>query len=183
MVLRPIYLALFSLTLLAVIAGSSALLVLTGKGRDLLLFSTGIGVGMSLVSALSLELWHLSRQHLATMQQTVLEAVAAMHLGQINPRLLLNSYRTPQQASDIYLELECRRLLDRMHQLLAKAVTDDGFCSCCNHWGTHSTECPIPAAQLLYARGKRKRLPWREYRKTLPREMTRIAVSKEKGDF
>ena len=182
MVLRPIYLALFSLTLLAVIAGSSALLVLAGKGRDLLLFSTGIGVGMSLVSALSLELWHLSRQHLATMQQTVLEAVAAMHLGQINPRLLLNSYRTPQQASDIYLELECRRLLDRMHQLLAKAVTDDGFCSYCNHWGTHSTECPIPAAQLLCARGREKRLPWREYKKTLPREMTRIAVSKEKGD-
>ena len=64
MVLRPVYLALFSLSLLAVIAGSGAVMVLAGRGRDVFLFCAGMAVGMSLFSALSLELWSLSRDQI-----------------------------------------------------------------------------------------------------------------------
>ena len=92
MVLRPVYLALFSLTLLAVIASSGAAIALAGKGHDVFVFSAGVGVGMSLVSALSLELWHLSRDYLIRMQASVIEAISAMQLGEINPRLLLSQY-------------------------------------------------------------------------------------------
>lgn len=169
-VLRPVYLALFSLTLLAVIAGSGAVMALAGKGHDVFLFSAGVAVGMSLVSALSLELWHLSRDRLAAMQQAIIRAIAAIQLGEINPQLLLNSYATPQKATDVQLELECRRLLDRMHQLLAKAVSDDSYCRYCDSWAEHSEDCPVPAAQRLYALGREKRVPWQEYKKTLPVE-------------
>lgn len=171
--LRPVYLALFSLTLLAVIAGSGAVMTLTGKGRDVIVFGAGVGVGMSLVSALSLEMWHLSRERLAAMQTAIIRAIAAIQLGEIHPQLLLNSYATPQKATDVQLELECRRLLDRMHQLLDKAVSDDGYCRYCNSWAAHIEDCPVPAAQRLYALGREKRLPWREYKKTLPIEVIR----------
>jgi len=67
--LKPIYLALFSLTLLAVIAASGALMVLAGKGREVFLFGAGIAVGMSLVSALSLELGQLRPEPLARMPE------------------------------------------------------------------------------------------------------------------
>ena len=172
-VLKPVYLALFSLTLLAVIAGSGAVMVLAGKGHDVFLFGAGVAVGISFVSALSLELWHLSRERLAVMQQAIVKTIAVMQLGEINPQLLLTHYATPQKASDIHLELECRRLLDRLHQLLAKAVSDDGYCPHCNLWGEHTEECPVPAAQRLYEQGKAKRVPWREYKKTLPQDVIR----------
>jgi hypothetical protein len=170
MVLRPVYLALFSLTLLAVITGSGAVMALSGQGRDVMLFGAGVGVGMSLVSALSLELWSLSRARLEAMQLAIIKAVAALQLGEINPRLLLSQY-TPQNASDIHLEIECRRLLDRMHQLLEKAVSADGHCHCCERWGEHSDDCPVPAARRLYKSGKAKRVPWREYKKILSQDV------------
>jgi len=176
--LKPIYLALFSLTLLAVIAASGALMVLAGKGRDVFLFGAGVGLGMSLVSALSLELgqqWPepLARMPLAAMplanrQAAVVRAMAAIQLAEPHPHLLLNHYRTPQQASDIHLELECRRLLDRLHLLLAGAVTDEGHCHYCAELNAHADDCPVPAAQRLYCQGKDRRVPWREFKKSLP---------------
>jgi hypothetical protein len=177
MVLRPVYLALFSLTLLAVIAGSGAVMALAGKGRDVMLFGAGVGVGMSLVSALSMELWQLSRTRLEAMQLAIIKAVAALQLGEINPRMLLSQYgvphagTTPQNASDITLEMECRRLLDRTHQLLAKAVSEDGYCRYCECWGNHADDCAVLAAQLLYESGKAKRVPWREYKKILSQDV------------
>jgi hypothetical protein len=171
MVLRPVYLALFSLTLLAVIAGSGAVMTLAGKGRDVMLFGAGVGVGMSLVSALSLELWSLSRARLEAMQLAIIKAVAALQIGEINPRWFLSRYgEPPQNASDITLEIECRRLLDRTHQLLEKAVSEDGHCRYCERWGDHADDCSVPAAQLLYESGKAKRVPWREYKKILSQD-------------
>lgn len=167
---KPLYLALFSLTLLAVISGSGAVMALAGKGRDVMIFGAGVGVGMSLVSALSLELWKLSSAQLKTMQKTIIGTLYAARLGDINPRLFLNQYGTFRNASDINLEIECRRLLDRTHQLLAKAVSEDGHCPYCESWGEHGEDCPVPAAQLLYKTGKEKRVPWREYKKTLPQD-------------
>ena len=176
MVLKPVYLALFSLTLLAVIAGSGAVMVLAGRGRDVFLFCAGMAVGMSLVSALSLELWQLSRDRLAQMQAAIVQAITALYLGKVDPRLLLNQYGTvptPQNATDAQLELECRRLLDRTRQLLEKAVSDDGYCHYCECWGEHTESCTVLAAQRLYQRGREKRLPWREYKKTLPVDVIR----------
>lgn len=175
--LKPVYLALFALTLLAVIASSGAVMALLGKGRDVMVFGAGVGVGMSLVSALSLELWQLSRDRLDSMQETIINAVAALRVGGINPRLLLSQYgqfhqgAAPQNASDITLEIECRRLLDRLRQLLEKAVSDDGHCPHCDSWGQHDEDCPVPAAQLLYQAGREKRVIWREYKKTLPQDV------------
>lgn len=170
--LRPIYLALFALTLLAAIAGSGALMAISGQGHDVLVFSMGVGMGMSLVSALSLELWHLLRSRLVEMQADIVRAIALTQIGEIDPRLLLSQYAppptAPQNASDITIEIECRRLLDRTQQLLSKAVTDDGYCRYCERWGEHDRDCPVPAAQRLYESGKAKRMPWREYKKTLP---------------
>ena len=180
--LKPIYLALFSLTLLAVMAGSGALMVLAGKGREVFLFGAGIAVGMSLVSALSLELGQLRPEPLARMplapmpladmQAAVVRAMAAIQLAEQHPHLLLNHYRTPQKASDIHLELalelECRRLLDRLHLLLAGAVTDEGYCHYCAELNAHADDCPVTAAQRLYCQGKDRRVPWREFKKTLP---------------
>ena len=109
------------------------------------------------------------------MQSEIISAVAAAQLGEINPRLLFAQYggrlSTPQNASDIAVEIECRRLLDRVNQLLEKAVSDDGHCHCCERWGAHEADCPVPAAQRLYQDGKAKRLPWREYKKTLPQDV------------
>ena len=187
MVLRHTYLLLFSLTLLAVIAGSSAVLALVGKGQDLLVFSLGAGIGMLLTLVLvwgptveiGISRWQRSRDHLAAMQQRLVETTAALQLAiclaELNPRLLLAQFGqapSPRSyAADIYLELECRRLLDRVHQLLEKAVSEDSCCRYCERWGTHTSHCPVPAAQLLYARGKEKRVPWREYKKTLPQDV------------
>lgn len=174
-VLRPVYLGLFSLTLLAVIAGSGAMIALANRGHDVFVFSAGVGVGMSLVSALSLELWHLSRDYLIKMQANVIRAIAAMQLGEINPRLLLSQYsttpQTPQNASEVAVEIECRRLLDRLHQLLDKAESDDGHCRYCQSRDEHSENCPVLAARRLYQQGRAKRLPWREYKKSLPQDV------------
>ncbi|MEM9091899.1 MAG: hypothetical protein AAGC93_24575 [Cyanobacteria bacterium P01_F01_bin.53] len=173
---RPLYLALFSLTLVAVIAGSGAVMALVGKGRDVMVFGMGVGVGMSLVSALSMELWQLSRQRLAVMQQEIIRALSGVLLGEINPHWLLTQCGNleqalpPQHASDIHLEIECRRLLDRMHQLLETAVSDTGHCHYCKRHLGHTADCPVPAAQQLYGEGKARRVPWREYKKTLPKE-------------
>jgi hypothetical protein len=170
MVLRPVHLALCSLTLLAVIAGSGAVMALAGKGRDVMLFGAGVGVGMSLVSALSLELWSLSHARLEAMQLAIIKAVAALQIGEINPRWFLSRYSvTPQNASDVTLEIECRRLLDRTYQLLEKAVSEEGYCRYCEQWGDHADNCTVPAAQLLYESGEAKRVPWREYKKMLSR--------------
>jgi hypothetical protein len=186
MVLKPVYLALFSLTLLAVIAGSGAVMALAGQGRDVMLFGAGVGVGMSLVSALSLELWSLSSARLEAMQLAIIKAVAAMQLGKINPRWFLNQSGTsctPQNASDITLEIECRRLLDRTGQLLEKAVTGDGHCRYCQSWDTHSEDCPALAAHLLYQSGREKRVPWHEYKKTLPQPVgQRLFYCSKNGD-
>ena len=176
MVLRPVYLALFSLTLLTIIAGSGAVMVLAGRGHDMFVFSAGVGVGMSLVSALSVELWGLSRDRLQEMHSSIIRTVVALHLGEVNPRLLLSQYglqncTTPQNATDVQLELECRRLLDRVHQLLEKAVSVDGYCHHCCQWHEHSSDCPVPATQALYECGKARRVPWREYKKTLPQDV------------
>ena len=173
---KSIYLVLFSLTLLAVIAGSGAVMALVGKGRDVMLFGAGVGVGMSLVSALSMELWSLLRQQLAVMQQEIVRAISGVLLGAINPHWLLKQYGdseraiAPQHASDIHLEIECRRLLDRTHQLLEKTVGADGDCHYCGAHLSHTEDCPVPAAQRLYAAGKARRISWREYKKTLPQD-------------
>ena len=173
---KPIYLALFSLTLLAVMASSGAVMALVGQGHDVLVFSAGVGVGMSFVSALSLEQWHLLKARLLQMQLELLDTISAAQVGQINPQLLLSRYgrplATPQNASDIEVEIECRRLLDRTHQLLGKAVSGDGYCRYCEGWHEHQDDCPVPAAQRLYDSGKAKRLPWREYKKTLPQDVS-----------
>ena len=170
--LRPVYLALFTLTLLAVIASSGAMMALLGKGHDVLVFSTGVAVGMSLVSALSLELWHLLKDHLVQIQIAIVDAVFTARVSEINPQLLFSQLgkplAAPQNASDIEVEIECRRLLDRTHQLLEKAVSEDGCCRYCKQQHAHTDDCPVPAAQWLYQQGKAKRLPWREYKKTLP---------------
>lgn len=173
---KPVYLALGSLTLLAVIASSGAVMALVGKGHDVLVFSTGVGAGMSFVSALSLEQWHLLKARLLQMQIAIVDAISAAQVGQINPQLLLSRYgrplAMPQNASDIEVEIECRRLLDRTHQLLDKAVSHDGYCRYCESWHEHQADCPVPAAQLLYDSGRAKRLPWREYKKTLPQPVS-----------
>ncbi|MEL7328536.1 MAG: hypothetical protein AAF171_02000 [Cyanobacteria bacterium P01_A01_bin.116] len=174
--LKPVYLVLFSLTLLTVIAGSSAIMVIAGKGRDVFVFCAGMGVGLSLVSALSLELWQLTREYLVTLQARLIKMMAEVQMGEINPQLLLYRYATPQKASDIHLELECRRLLDRLHQLLERAVSEEGYCRHCDSWGEHKRDCPVPAAQQLYHSGKAKRLPWREYKKTLPKTLPADAI-------
>lgn len=172
MVLKSVYLALFSLTLLAVIASSAATLVLAGQGRDVMLFSLGAGVGisvgMSVIAAMSYELWKFSFVQLKAMQAQVAEVVLAMRIGEINPRLILRRGTSPEHASDVHLELECRRLLDRLHQLLEKAVDADGHCRYCQQQDTHTDTCPVAAAQALYQAGKAKRVPWREYKKRLP---------------
>ena len=175
-VLRPVYLALFSLTLLAVIASSGAAMAIFGFGRDVFVFTLGLALGTTLVSALSLERWYLLRGYLRAMQANIIRAIAVAQLGDINPQLLLSQYanqygkttRTPHHASDVQLELECRRLLDRLYQLLDKAESEDGYCRYCTCWDSHSDDCPVPAARLLYQQGKAKRVPWREYKKSLP---------------
>ena len=168
---RPFYLLLFSLTLLAVIAGSGALMALSGRGRDVMVFSAGIGIGMVIVSALTMELWKLSSQQLTVMQEQIADVALALQLGEIHPRLMLSPSATPEHASDSHLELECRRLLDRLHQLLEKAVDADGHCQHCNQWNTHTGDCRVVAAQALYRAGKARRVPGREYKKSLPQDI------------
>lgn len=174
-VLRPVYLALFSLTLLAVIVSSGAAMAIAGLGRDVFIFTLGLAVGTSLVSALSLERWHLLRAYLREMQADTIKAIAAVQLREINPQLLLSQYsnrttQTPHHASDVQLELECRRLLDRLYQLLEKTEREDGSCRYCTGWDEHTNDCPIPAARSLYQQGKARRIPWREYKKSLPQD-------------
>ena len=173
MVLKPVYLLLFSLSLLAVIAASGAVMVLAGKGQEVMLLGAGVGVGMSIVSALSLELWQLLRRQLESMQKVIVQSLCAARLGEINPSLFLSQYasaRTPQHASEIHLEIECRRLLDRMGQLLARAVDSEGRCAVCGMCSGHSRQCPVPAAQQLFQAGKARRVPWCEYKKQLPED-------------
>lgn len=161
---KSVYLLLFLLTLLAVIAGSSAVMVLAGKGQTVIIFAMGMTVGMALSGAVSLELYQLGMAWFATV----------FALRDTSLRLFLSqrdkAIATPQNASDVQLEIECRRLLDRTGQLLDLLVDEDGCCRyCCE--ATHEESCPVLAAAQLYEKGKARRVPWQEFEKTLPHDV------------
>ena len=155
---RTVRLLLFSLTLLTVITSSAAALVIVGAGAVVLSFAVGVFVGAFVAIALSTEKVVLVRAGRAALQ--------------------LLQQRAPVNASDVLLEIECRRLLDRMGQLLAQANAGDR-CLHCQQQSGHDATCPVPPAAALYASGKAKRVPWQEFEKRL---FKRVQLGERNGD-
>ena len=143
---KAICLLLFSLTLLALITSSAAVIVIAGQGALTLSFASGALVGALIVLILSLE------------------KVSFIRYSKIAARVLLQ--RAPMNATDILLEIECRRLLDRMGQLLERSNEGDR-CLHCQRQSGHAADCPVPPAATLYAQGKAKRVPWRVFKERL----------------
>ena len=142
---RTVRLLLFSLTLLTVITSSAAALAIAGVGAVVLSFAAGMLVGAFVAITLGVE-------------------KVVMRAGRAALQLL--QQRAPVNASDVLLEIECRRLLDRMGQLLAQANVGDR-CLHCQQQSGHDATCPVPPAAALYASGKAKRVPWQEFEKRL----------------
>ena len=155
---RTVRLLLFSLTLLTVITSSAAALAIAGVGAVVLSFAAGMLVGAFVAIALSTE------------------KVVLVRAGRAALRLL--QQRAPVNASDVLLEIECRRLLDRMDQLLAQANAGDR-CLHCQQQSGHDATCPVPPAAALYASGKAKRVPWQEFEKRL---FKRVQLGERNGD-
>lgn len=149
---RTVYLLLFSLTLLAVIAGSAAVIAIAGQGALVLSFAVGAAVGGGVVLSIVLSpgpAW-----------------LAQVLTGLRRKKALKGA--SDSCLADVHLEIECRRLLDRMGQLLETAVDERCYCRYCQVHNGHKESCPVPAASALYAAGKAKRVPWREFEKQFP---------------
>ena len=154
---RTVRLLLFSLTLLTVITSSAAALAIAGVGAVVLSFAAGMLVGAFVAITLGVE-------------------KVVMRAGRAALQLL--QQRAPVNASDVLLEIECRRLLDRMGQLLAQANVGDR-CLHCQQQSGHDATCPVPPAAALYASGKAKRVPWQEFEKRL---FKRVQLGERNGD-
>ena len=161
----PYYSLLIFTTLLCVIAGSSAIHLLTGQGQGVLLFGLGTGVGMTWSCYVGIENWRLTMATLDDIASSV--SALCLVLGPkhryIHPKIALGLATPPLSTSaEFQLEIEVRSLLDAV-ALLGQAVVIDGLCHCCNTSDGHSVNCAYLKSMQLYEAGCEKRVGWAQF--------------------
>lgn len=164
---HPYYSLLMFATLLCVVAGSSAVHVISGQGRDVLLFGLGVGVGMTWSCYVGIENWRMTLAALDGLADRV--SALALVLGPkhryIHPKIALGLATPPLSTStEFQLEIEVRGLLDAV-ALLGQAVMADGLCHCCDAVHGHSANCAYVKSMQLHAAGCQKRVGWTQFKR------------------
>ena len=183
---QSIYSLLMLATVVCVVSASSAVHVLLGQGRDVLLVGIGTIIGMCLRSSIGLRCWldFIDSVDLLSEQTTskktasgnmISEKIGAIALylpGQeesirqcISPKIAMR-LSTPMASKEFTLETEVRSLLDAVDRL-GQAVVVDGFCYCCQRQDEHSADCDYTRSMQLHEDGCSERVAWSEFRQQL----------------
>ena len=168
---QPIYSLLMLATVVCVIAASSAVHVLVGQGRDVLLVSIGMAMGMGLSAYIGVSNWQIFMDSVDLISENI-SAIALYLPGKedsvrqfISPKITMR-LAVPTASKEFALETEVRSLLDAVDRL-GQAVVVDGFCHCCQRVDKHSAGCDYIRSMQLHEAGCSKRLAWPEFRKQL----------------
>lgn len=161
---QPYYSLLMFATLLGVIAGSSAIHILAGQGRDVLIFGLGVGVGMTWSCYVGIENWRMTMAALTGIADSV--TALSLVLGpnrSLHPKIALGLATPLTTSTEFQLEIEVRGLLDAV-ALLGSAVVVDRLCHCCGTRYGHSANCAYVKSMQLYAMGCEKRVGWTQFK-------------------
>ena len=183
---QSIYSLLMLATVVCVVSASSAVHVLLGQGRDVLLVGIGTIIGMCLRSSIGLRSWLAFIDSVdllfeqTTSKKTTSENMISAKIGAIalylpgqeesirqfiSPKIAMR-LAMPTASKEFTLETEVRSLLDAVDRL-GHAVVVDGFCHCCQHQDEHSADCDYIRSMQLHEDGCSKRLAWSEFRQQL----------------
>ena len=173
---QPIYSLLMLATVVCVVAASSAVHVLVGQGRDILLVGIGTIIGMCLRSSVGFRNWQAFIESVDLIFENIasekIGAIALYLPGQeesirrfISPQIMMR-LATPTASKEFTLETEVRSLLDAVDRL-GQAVIVDGFCHCCQRQDEHSADCDYIRSMQLHEDGCSKRVAWSEFRQQL----------------
>jgi hypothetical protein len=164
---QPYFSLLIFSTLLCVIAASSAIHVLAGQGRDVVLFGLGVGVGMTWSCYVGIENWRISTAALADIAERV-NALSLVLSPAIHPKIAMELATASLTTSrEFQLELEVRALLDAV-ALLGQAVVVDDICQCCQTSShRHNANCAYVRAMQLYEVGCQKRVGWTQFKEQI----------------
>jgi len=168
---QPIYSLLMLATVVCVIAASSAVHVLVGQGRDVLLVGIGMAMGMGLSAYIGVSNWQIFMESVDLISKNI--GVIALYLpGKedgvrqfISPKIAMR-LTMPTASKEFALETEVRSLLDAVERL-GQAVVVDELCHCCQRTDKHSAGCDYLRSMQLHEAGCSKRLAWSEFRKQL----------------
>ena len=163
---RPHHSLLMFATLLCAIAGSSAIHIISGQGRDVVLFGLGVGIGMSWSCYVGIENWRMTMAALGSIADSVnaLCLVLGPKHRYIHPKIALGLATPPPAIStEFQLEIEVRGLLDAVARL-GKAVVVDGLCRCCGTHDGHSANCDYVRSMQLHEAGCKKRVGWSQFK-------------------
>jgi hypothetical protein len=161
---QPYFSLLIFSTLLCVIVASSAIHILAGHGRDVLLFGLGVGVGMTWSGYVGIENWRIA----TTALEKIAERVNVLSLGLshgLHPKIALGlATASLTTSSEFQLELEVRALLDAV-ALLGPAVVASDICQCCQASRPHhEANCAYVKAMQLHEAGCQKRVGWTQFK-------------------
>jgi len=164
---QPYYSLLMFATLLCVIAGSSAIHVIFGQGRDVVLFGLGVGIGMTWSCYVGIENWRMTMAAFDGIAGSVnaLSLVLGPKHRYIHPKIALGLATPPPAIStEFQLEIEVRGLLDAVALLGQAVVAADGVCGCCHFSDGHSANCAYVKAMQLHQAGCEKRVGWTQFK-------------------
>jgi hypothetical protein len=160
---QPYFSLLIFSTLLCGIAASSAIHILAGQGRDILLFALGVGVGMTWSCYVGIENWRISTAALESISERVNLISLGLSHG-LHPKIALGLATVPlTTSSEFQLELEVRALLDAV-ALLGQAVVASDICQCCQaSHPHHEANCAYVKAMQLHEAGCQRRVGWTQF--------------------
>lgn len=174
--LKPTYSLMMLATVVCVIAASSAIHVLVGQGRDVLLVGIGVAIGLGLSSYVGVSNWQILMEQINLITENI--AAVAMYLpikresteeegarDVILPKIAV-ALTTPTASKEFALENEVRGLLDAVARLGSVTVVD-GFCHCCKRHDGHAIDCDYVRSMELHELGCSKRVAWAEFRKQM----------------
>lgn len=162
---QPYHSLLMFATLLCAIAGSSAIHVISGQGRDVVLFGLGVGVGMTWSCYVGIENWRMTMDAIGNAADSIhaLSLVLGPKHRYIHPKIALGLATPPLATStEFQLEIEVRGLLDAVARL-GQSVVVDGRCQCCDTRYGHSTHCDYVRSMQLHEAGCKKRVGWSQF--------------------
>lgn len=174
--LKPIYSLMMLATVVCVIAASSAVHVLAGQGRDVLLVGIGMAIGLGLSAYVGANNWQIFMEQVDLITENI--AAISMYLPVrressevesarelISPKIAI-ALTTPTTSEEFVLETEVRGLLDAVARL-GSATVIDGFCHCCKRRDGHAADCNYVRSMELHELGCAKRVAWAEFRKQM----------------
>ena len=168
---KPVYSLLMLSTVVCVIAASSAVHVLAGQGRDVVLVGIGMAIGLGFSSYIGVSNWLIFIEKVDLIAENIsaismyLPAKGSSVREVISPKIAM-ALATPAASEEFFLETEVRGLLDAVARL-GRAVVVDGFCHCCHCQEGHAAGCDYVRSMELHELGCSKRVAWAEFRQQL----------------